>query len=251
MRLTLGALIAAFLVSSLPGSVVADDKDPKAIVDKAIKAVGGEEKLSKAKAATWKSKSTLRFGENESDFTGSATIEGVDHYRAEFEGKFMDNELKGVVILSGDKGWRKFGDMVMEIDPDGLANEKRVAALQYITIFLVPLKSKDYKLEFAGEEKVADKPALGVKAVGPDGKDFTIYFDKESGLPVRTVAKVIGFMGNELTQETTHSNFKEFDGIQKATKIETKHDGERFGSTEVSDFKVLEKAESGTFDEPK
>ena len=74
------------------------------------------------------------------------------------------------------------------------------------------------------------KPAAGIKATGPDGKDFTLYFDKESGLPVKSVAKVVGFQGDEFTQETTYTDYKEFDGIKKATKAESKRDGENLSN---------------------
>ena len=34
------------------------------------------------------------------------------------KGKFGDNDIKGVTVLNGDKGWRKFGDKDMEMDGD-------------------------------------------------------------------------------------------------------------------------------------
>ena len=55
----LGMVFVAVLVFGLGSATrAADDKEAKAILDKAIKALGGEEKLSKVKAATWKGKGT-------------------------------------------------------------------------------------------------------------------------------------------------------------------------------------------------
>ena len=54
MKPLLGASLAILLVTA--GQSRADDKDPNAILDKAIKAVGGEEKLKKLDAWTTKSK---------------------------------------------------------------------------------------------------------------------------------------------------------------------------------------------------
>ena len=116
---------------------------------------------------------------------------------------------------------------------------------------LVHLKGKGFKIEAAGEEKVGDKPAAVVKVTGPDSKDFKLFFDKESGLPVKLVATVVGFDGNEFTQETTYENYKDFDGIKKATKVDAKRDGEKFVSTELTEFKVLDKVEPDTFSQPK
>ena len=126
----------------------------------------------------------------------------------------------------------------MDMDEDGLANEKRRVYLQVIPTRLVVLKDKGYKLEPADEQKVGDKPAAGIKVTGPDGKDFTMYFDKESGLPVRIVAKVAGFDGQDYTEETTISDYKDFDGIKKAMKSESKRDGEDFIKVENIEFKL-------------
>jgi hypothetical protein len=251
MKRFLGAVLAVSLVSGLTGLSRADDKDATPIIDKAIKALGGEEKLGKVKAYSVKSKGTITFGGNDNEFTATATHEGLDHYRSEFEGKFGDNDVKGTTVLNGDKGWRKFGDMDMELDGDAVANEKRTIYLSVLPSMLNYVKSKGFKAEAAGEEKVGDKPAVVVKVTGPDSKDFKLLFDKESGLPVKSVATVVGFDGNEFTQETSYENYKEFDGIKKATKLEAKRDGEKFVATELVEFKVLDKVEPDTFSQPK
>ena len=251
MKRFLGAVLAVSVVCVSGGLSRADDKDATPILDKAIKAIGGEEKLSKVKAYTSKLKGTITFGGNDNDFTAKSTHEGLDRYRSEFEGKFGDNDVKGVTVLNGDKGWRKFGDMDMDLDGDQVTNEKRTVYLTVIPALIVPVKGKGFKAEAAAEEKVGDKPASVVKITGPDGKDFKLYFDKESGLPVKLVATVLGFDGQEFTQETTIENYKDFDGIKRATKIESKRDGEKFVSTELIEFKVLDKVEPETFTHPK
>jgi hypothetical protein len=250
MKRSLYAALAIMFASATASLVRADDTDPSAVLDKAIKAVGGEEKLKKIDAITWKSKVAITFNDNTNQFTSNATLQGLDHYRGEFEGEFGGNPFKGVTVVNGDKGWRKFGDNKMDLDGDALANEKRQVYIQAIPSLLVPLKGKGFKLELASEEKVGDKPAPGIKVTGPDGKDFTLYFDKESGLPVKLVAKVIGFGGDEFTQETTYKDYKDFDGIKKATKADSKRDGEDFIKSEVTEFKVLDKVDPKTFAEP-
>ena len=59
-----------------------------------------------------------------------------------------------------------------------------------------------------------------------------------------------GFQGEDFTQESTFADYKDFGGIKKATKLESKRDGERFLEAEITEFKVLEKAEPETFAEP-
>ena len=250
MKRLLRVTLAIMFVSVMGSLAQADDKDPTAVLDKAIKALGGEEKLKKVGAFSSKSKLSITFNGNSNDFSSHSTIEGLDHYRSEIEGDFGGNPFKGVTVFSGNKGWRKFGENKMDMDDDAVANEKRQVYLQVIPSLLIPLKGKGFKLEVVAEEKIGDKPAAGIKATGADGKDFTLYFDKESGLPVKSVAKVVGFQGDEYTQETTYTDYKEFDGIKKATKSESKRDGEDFIKSETTEFKVLGKVDSKTFSEP-
>jgi hypothetical protein len=227
-----------------------DGADAQAVLDKGIKALGGAEKLGTVKAATWKAKGKFRFGGNESEFQSTVTVQGLDHYRSEFEGEFGNNKVRGVTVVSGAKGWRKFGDNGMELNNDQLANEKRTVYLQVVPMTLVPLKGKGFKVESAGADKVEGKTAAVLKVTAPDGKEFKLYLDQASGLPVKLAADVVGFMGQEFKQETTFSNFKDFQGIKKATKVEIKRDGETFMEQEIAEFRLLEKVDAKTFTEP-
>lgn len=252
MKRLLGpVLLAAFLFGPAVGVRGADTPDVQAVLDKAIKALGGAEKLDAIKAYTTKGKGTISFGGNDSTFATTTTVQGLDHLRGEFEGEFGGNKVQGFAVIDGDKGWRKFGDMALALDKDGLANEKRNLYLQVVPVTMVPLKGNGFKVKVAGSEKVGDKPAVVLAVTGPDGKDFKLYLDRESGLPVKQVAKVAGFMGDEVTQETTYAGYKEMGGIQKATRIQAKRNGEKFLDQEITEFKPLEKVDPKTFAEPK
>src|SRR3954466_10972470 len=91
------------LAASLTGAVRADDANATAVVEKAIKALGGEEKLRKAATATWKAKGTIVISGTDSDMATQTTIQGLDHFRQEFEGTFGENKVQGVSVLAGDK----------------------------------------------------------------------------------------------------------------------------------------------------
>lgn len=238
------------ITACLTSPLRADDKDATAVLDKAIKALGGEEKLAKAGTATWTTKGTINIMDAENNIAMRITVQGIDHFRQDFEGEFGGMAIKGVSVIAGDKGWQSFADMKMEMDKNALANMKRTLYLSVVPTTILPLKGKGFKVALDGEEKVGDKPATKIKATGPDGKDFTLCFDKESGLPVKLVADVIGFMGDEYTQTTTYSDYKEMAGIKKATKVSSLRDGKKFIDQEVTEFKIVEKLDAKTFAEP-
>jgi len=249
MNPLLRSVLLTALVCVPAPPVRADEKDVKTILDKAVAAIGGEEKLAKIKAVSWKGKGTFTFMGNDAPVIIQGTIQGLDHYRQELEGERDGNTFKGVTVLNVDKGYREFGGNRRDFEADGVANTKRTVYLSLIPITVLPLRDKQFKAETIANEKIGDKPAAGLKVTGSDGKEFKIYFDKETGLPVRTVAKVAGFMGGEFTQETTFSEFKEMGGIKKATKLVAKRDGEKFQELTITEFKVLETVDPKTFAE--
>src|SRR4051812_23431010 len=119
MRRFLSAVLVMALGTGVAGSVrAAEDGDVKAILDKAIKALGGEAKLNKIKAATSKGKGKINIGGTENEFSTQTTVQGLDHVRSEFQSEIMGNKFKAVTVVAGDKGWRKFGDDEMELDKD-------------------------------------------------------------------------------------------------------------------------------------
>jgi len=251
MRLSIAAALAVTVLSNVLAPARADGPPASQVLDKAIAAVGGQEKLAKAKSIAWKSKAKVSIEGNENELKIEGTLEGIDHYRSQFEGDFNGNNFQGITVVSGDKGWRKFGPNLMPLDAESLANEKRTIYLVACHMNLLHLKEKGFKLEPAVGGDVDGKPADAIKVTGPDGKEATLYFDKQSGLLVRQVARVAGWMGDEYTQEATYHDHKEFDGIKVATRATIKRDGEEFVKQEIQEVKFLDKAPAGSFEEPK
>jgi hypothetical protein len=239
---------AAFLVVlTAYTSARADEQAAKVILDKAIKASGGEERLSKTKAFTVKGKGKIVVDGTDIPFSFQTTAKGIEQYRSTYEGEADGEKFTGATVIDGDKGWRKVDDDVQKLEGESLDNEKRIAYLEVAPTLLTLLKGKGFKLDLAAEEKATS----GIRATGPDGKEFTIRFDKESGLPIRLSGKVVDEEGQEFTQETTFEEYREFDGIKLATKSSITKDGERYIEVEGMELKVLDKVESDTFAEPK
>jgi RNA polymerase sigma factor (sigma-70 family) len=232
----------------LPGG--GTDNEVTAVLDKAIKAIGGEAKLRAAKALTWKARGKSFADGNEYPFTNETTVRGLDQLRMEHEDDFDGNRVQGLTILNGNKGWRKNGDTFQELTGDSLANTKRNSYLLVVPITLVPLKDKGFRIEPGGEEKIGDTPTAMLKITGPDGKDFNLNFDTKSGLLVRLAVRM-GTQGREFTQETTFGDYKDFDGIKKATRIDRRRDGQKILEQEILEFKVLDQLAPETFADPR
>ena len=245
MNRLLGAAFLAGLIAC--GSAKCDEQAAKPILDKAIKAMGGEERLSKIKAFTVKGKGTVVVDGDDVPFTFQTTAKGIDQYRSTFEITAGGEKFTGGIVLDGDKGWRKQNDQVEKLEGKELDDEKRKAYIDVVPILLTLLKGKGFQLDSAEE----DKTTTGIRAKGPEGKDFMIRFDKESGLPVRLSGEVVDDEGDEFTEEVSFEDYREFGGIKVATRSSIKKDGERYIEVEQMEFKAIDEVNPDTFAEPK
>ena len=89
-----------------------------------------------------------------------------------------------------------------------------------------------------------------VKGTGPDGKSFTLCFDKQTGLPLKLSATVRGFQGEDFTQDTTYSDYKDFDGVKLPAKEIITINGKKLSEARFTSYKSLSRIEDGTFDRP-
>ena len=112
------ALLVSVSVFAPDRIVSADEQDVQAILDKAIKALGGEDKLTKIEAAAWKGKGKMIIGDNqEHEFTSQTISQGFDRFRSEIEVKgVLGRQLRMLAVLNHDKVWLSVGGMALRPD---------------------------------------------------------------------------------------------------------------------------------------
>jgi hypothetical protein len=246
----------------VPGSADenrADNQKANAILEKAINALGGEDRLGKAQAYFIRSKGTNETRSGEAlvvlyHYTFAVTVQGLDRFRSEFEGTIDGKKVKNVLVLNGDRGWRMSGEDIVVLDANAIADAKRIAYLSVIPHTILPLKTKAFEAVMAGEEKVAGKLAIGLKVTGPEGDDFTLSFDKESGLPVKLAAKLFKPQDDVVIEEKILRQFTGYDGIKWAARLEikrTERDRDIIKNEDLIEFKVLEKVDADAFAKPR
>jgi hypothetical protein len=238
------------------GAVPQKDKEegsgPVALVNKAIKAVGGEAKLKKLKSATMTMKGT--FSENGMEITiaTEVAVQDLDKYRLDATADVMGKTENVLLVVNGDKVWTKERNMVREAP-----KEEAVAVVKgdfhtlRLAQMLLPLKDKAYKLSSLGEVKVGDKPAVGVKAKRKGYADVDIYFDKKTHLPVKCKVLVEERKGQAaVPHEFLLSGVKKIGGFMHFTKIVVNRDGKKIVEFEVSAIRPEAKLKATLFDKP-
>lgn len=250
MHKVIGGSFVLSLLVACAALVRADDQAAaRGIIDKAMKASGGEEKLAKYKAATWKGKGKINVGGVEIDFTVEAAAQPPKQWRVKSEGEFSGTKFERIQVVNGDKGWVSLTGNTEDMPEDQLVTAKEDLYAGWVAM-LVPLKDAAFKLAPLPEIKVGDRPAVGVKVSHQGHKDISLYFDKENGLLVKVQRRVKDMMGQEVEQETFYTDYKEANGILHPRKQNTKRDGNDFLQIEITEYKPVEQLDPSKFAKP-
>ncbi len=244
MRTNIRVGLALTLVLGFTSTALAAE-EPQALVSRAIQASGGEAKLAKVKAGTWKETGTY-YGMGEGvPYQGNYAQQLPDKHRMEIVGFFTR-------IVNGDKGWIiDQGGNVQEMPKEEL-DEMRESLYGHGVARLVGLKDKAFTLTPAGEAQVEGQTAFAVNVASKGHRDVKLFFDKKTGLLVKLErrAKAPEQGNQEVTAEIIYSNHKDVNGVKIPTKILVKHDGKKLVEAEHSDFKFEDKLDEKLFSKP-
>src|SRR5262249_16677376 len=149
-------------------------------------------------------------GKEDFAFTGEVFTQPNGDFKYVFELNANQLGISFVMALNGDKGWRSTGGMLEDLDDANLAEMKLGRYYDRVTSLAPLLRDKEFTLGSLGELKIKDKPTLGVKAVAKGQPDIKLYFDKASGLLVKTEyrAKTPG-QDREMLHESYYSDWRE------------------------------------------
>jgi hypothetical protein len=220
--------------------------DPKAVVEKAIKAHGGADNLNKYLAHRATVKGVIVAMGMELELKAESV--GVYPDKAKMKGSISVGgmDLSLTQIANGGKLSVKVNGMDIPLDDDRLAEAKAGVYAGSLTQ-LTPLLKPEFTLKAGGEVAVDGKPAVGVVVSHKDQKDVTLYFDKESGRLVKVARKAKDESGTEVDRETVYSDYKAVDGIQVPHKEVTTMGGTKQQELTVEKYEHLEKVDESEF----
>src|SRR5262249_44408455 len=114
---------------------------------------------------------------------------------------------------------------------------------------LPALADKAYTVAHQGESKVGDKDAVGVTVAHKGRADVSVQFDKETGLPLKSQARITGPNNEEKTVEFLYGDYKEVNGVKHPMKVTLKTDDDEI-VLELSEVTPKDKVEDSEFAKP-
>jgi hypothetical protein len=226
----------------------------KAVIDRAVAALGGDEKLAQLRTATWTATGTLHHeGLNlVMPFTETTVAHLPDQLRLELEYDLNGNKVPQILVVNRDKGWNKLGEQVSEMPAqyrDGLKDY-----LYAVSLALTPqvLRDKAFQVSPAGEIQIDDLRAVGLRVTAAGRRAVNVYFDKATGLPARCemIAKELEGDTPEKKFEFAFSDYKDFGGFKACAKMTWKQDGKPYVERQLTEVKSLANLDDGALAKP-
>jgi hypothetical protein len=241
----------AVLVLLSPGLRADDAADARAIVEKAITATG-QKPGDKATAMTWKDKGKFTAAGMAMDYTGEFAFQGPDKYRFVVNAEVEGMKLTFTAVANGAKAYESALGMTQEMTGEKLEYFLDQTHAMNVTSLLPLLADKEFKLATAGEKDVNGKKAAVVTVTRDKKPTVTLYFDKASGLLVKSESKIKDeFQGwKEVTDEVFYDDYKDVGGRKYFGKMKVVRDGKTMIESAVSEQKTAEKLDAKLFEKP-
>jgi hypothetical protein len=156
--------------------------DARAVIEKAVKAHGGTDKLVSSHAIYMKVQVKIE------QLPGNAAMEGESWEQSNGTQKTVFRiDLGGMKMtiaqgIRDGKGWREINGEVQELSAAELTDMKRSQFADRVQSLAPLLTDKKFALTALGPSKVDDVPVLGVKVATPGQADVLLFFDEKTGL---------------------------------------------------------------------
>lgn len=253
MRTILSLLLSVGLILVIASPPQAGD-NPRAellaLLDKSIKACGGEAKVAKLRALSWKGTSPKALN-GELTLNHEGSFHGWDLFRMDTVIETNGGNRTFLLVLTNGKGWI--------MPPGGKANDlpPKVAApaIDYfytlrVAQMLPALKGQEFELSHLGELKVEERAALGIRVSRKGRPDVSLFLDKESFLPLKTASRFPDQQGQEKDLEVLFSDYKDFDGLKHFTTFTFRREDSKDVRTELSEVRPEGELDPDRFAKP-
>lgn len=234
--------VCVFVVAA----VSARAEEPALVVERAIRATGGEAAVAKTRVMTQTAKGRVNMNRTETDAEWAMKWNLPDQLRWELTINQASGRTQTVIVLNGTRGWQSVnGGPAADLEsiPFAVVTDE---AHVYWLCRLEPLKHKDVRLTPLPDETVDSQPANAIKAAYPGKPDVKLSFSKSSGLLLKAAFQSTGGVAKEFQ----FAEPKDFDGVRLPTRLTHVENGVRMGQWTVTRYQFVNKIDPADFKKP-
>jgi hypothetical protein len=231
------ALVLVVLAGLAP--VVGAQESARAVVERAVTAHGGMEKLSRARADRTQMRGVIYVGKSAVPFTSEVTVQLPKKYRSVVQ--LRDGERTRTLVhdLDGDKASITIDDKAQPAQGTHLNQLRQTLELERALRLAPLLDEKEFTLTHLGEFKLFDRIVIGIGIKGQGQRDLKLYFDQQTALLVKTEQMIDGD-GKDVRQEAFYRDHREVGGHKRPGRAAAYRDGKKVMEAELIDAVRLE-----------
>jgi hypothetical protein len=250
------AAVAAFLLVWSTSSAIGQETAPaspdaaQAILERAIRATGGGNRLTRQRAATWKARGRIYGLKEPILFTGDWAVQWPDRMRVTLETQLDGRPFKVASAFSDGRGWIYADGKIHDMTTAETADAKEELYLGELGRLLI-LTGKSVTLSTVKETQINGRTAVGLRVVSKGRRDATLYFDRDSGLlaKIETTSKDTP-QGRETARETVFSDFRSVAGLKVPFKMVERRAAKLYLESEITEYKAAENLDASLFERP-
>jgi hypothetical protein len=242
-------VLAVALLLWAAGPALAQDA-PRTVIERAIRAHGGQERLARARADRVKMKGTIAVGTAKVPFVSETTVQSPGQFKSVVQITNGGKTHTVVHLLDGERSKVLVDGKEQPLAPATRAQMRQTLELDQAMRLVPLLSSPAFKLSPLPDLNLNGRPAAGVRVTVGGQREMRLYFDKASGLLVKSEHAVDGPGGKAVKQEAYYGNYREVDGQRRPGQVVAFRDGTRVMDAELVEVKSFPRIDPAEFTRP-
>lgn len=219
--------------------------DARQVVDRAIAAIGGQERVQRLTGGIWKTNGTVRGNPSKAEFQGQLP----DKFRIDSMRLINGEKVPYSRIVNGERGWVVEGSQITPMSEAEISGVRSTFYHKQAATTLLPLLDKGTQLRVAARSIVDGQPVTQIRVTREGFPSLLFTFSEASGMLIKSeMSAPDARTGMDRKVEIFWSDHTEFDGVKMARRSKTFHNGELFIDTEITEFHAASSHPAGTFE---
>ncbi|MCS7274101.1 MAG: insulinase family protein [Candidatus Bipolaricaulota bacterium] len=215
--------------------------DAKALLEKALAAQGGFERVAQIRDTYTKSRGSVFQGGRESKRDDELWIKLPNKLRLQM--KFPGGEA--LLVYDGVQVWLQFGGQVRDYTAQALEDVREAIELDPL-LMLWNIAREGYQFELGGKDQVEGQEVQIVRVTNERGKSADLYFDLKKFVPLKIVTQT----AEGKKRERLLSDYRQVEGFWVPFAQKDLEDQELVGNFEILEFRINTGVGDEQFEKP-
>jgi len=238
-------VVLSGLAASLTSPALANDAEQtkaRALIDRAVKAMGGVEAVKKQKHILGEDRGTFYGMGQAQPYEGRFALALPTRWRMEIVDVFT-------MVIDGDKGWMVVQGATIPLEAAAVKEQQLQSQSGYVSTLVPLLKpDKQYRLTSFGTDTIDGEECDGINVDRDGYRQVTLMFSRKTGL-LKKVTSIVrdDQTGKEVADESIYSDYRKIGDLLAAHKVVIFRDGKKYVESETTKLEFPEKLDDALF----